>query len=125
MDFTLIKKPFLWAAAAAAVLLPAHLAAQVKVGVVNFQQALLATAEMQKEAGKLEQKFAPRQDQIEKLSNGRGAGPGHATGLERAEQMRPAGAGSPGAANGNGQSAVPPGKAKGRPAHPGKPEGTP
>ena len=69
MDFTLIKKPFLWAAAAAAMLLPAHLAAQVKVGVVNFQQALLATAEMQKEAGKLEQKFAPRQDQIEKLSN--------------------------------------------------------
>lgn len=68
MDCTLFKKPFLWAAAAAAVLLPAQLAAQVKVGVVNFQQALLATAEMQKEAGKLEQKFAPRQDQIEKLS---------------------------------------------------------
>jgi len=68
MDFTLIKKPFLWAAVAAAVLLPAQLAAQLKVGVVNFQQALLATAEMQKEAGKLEAKFAPRQDQIEKLS---------------------------------------------------------
>jgi outer membrane protein len=67
MDFTLIKKPFLWAAAAA-VLLPAQLAAQVKVGVVNFQQALLATAEMQKEQDKLQAKFAPRQDQLEKLS---------------------------------------------------------
>lgn len=42
--------------------------AQVKVGVVDFQQALLATADMQKEASKLEQKFKPDQDRLEALS---------------------------------------------------------
>jgi outer membrane protein len=42
--------------------------AQVKVGVVDFQQALLATADMQKQAGKLEQKFKPDQDRLEALS---------------------------------------------------------
>lgn len=42
--------------------------AQAKIGVVDFQQALLATAEMQKEASKLEQKFKPDQDRLEALS---------------------------------------------------------
>ena len=42
--------------------------AQAKIGVVDFQQALLATADMQKEASKLEQKFKPDQDRLEALS---------------------------------------------------------
>lgn len=42
--------------------------AQAKIGVVNFQEALLATAEMQKEASKLEQKYKPDQDRLETLS---------------------------------------------------------
>lgn len=42
--------------------------AQVKIGVVDFQQALLATADMQKEASKLEQKYKPEQDRLEALS---------------------------------------------------------
>jgi outer membrane protein len=42
--------------------------AQLKIGVVDFQEALLATAEMQKEAGKLEQKYKPDQDRLEALS---------------------------------------------------------
>ena len=43
--------------------------AQVKIAVVDFQQALLATAEMQKRAGELEQKFKPDQDRLEALSS--------------------------------------------------------
>lgn len=42
--------------------------AQAKIGVVDFQQALLATAEMQQEASKLEQKYKPDQDRLEALS---------------------------------------------------------
>ena len=42
--------------------------AQAKIGVVDFQEALLATAEMQKEASKLEQKYKADQDRLEALS---------------------------------------------------------
>jgi len=42
--------------------------AQAKIGVVDFQQALLATADMQKEASKLEQKYKSDQDRLEALS---------------------------------------------------------
>jgi outer membrane protein len=42
--------------------------AQAKIGVVDFQQALLATADMQKKAGELEQKFKPDQERLEALS---------------------------------------------------------
>jgi Skp family chaperone for outer membrane proteins len=42
--------------------------AQAKIGIVDFQQALLATAEMQKEASKLEQKYKPDQDKLQALS---------------------------------------------------------
>lgn len=58
------------AALAAACVLVAAAAgrAQVKIGVVDFQQALLATADMQKQASKLEQKYKPDQDRLEALS---------------------------------------------------------
>lgn len=59
------------AAAFAAVCLPilaATLSAQVKVGIVDFQEALLATADMQKQASGLEQKYKPQQERLEELS---------------------------------------------------------
>jgi outer membrane protein len=42
-------------------------AAQTKVGVVNFQKALLDTAELKKASTDLQNKFKPRQDQLEKV----------------------------------------------------------
>ncbi len=45
-----------------------RLSAQAKVGVVDFQQALLETAEMKKKATELETKFKPRQQELEKLT---------------------------------------------------------
>src|SRR6202046_4133846 len=42
-------------------------AAQTKVGVVNFQKALLDTAELQKASVDLQNKYKPRQDQLEKV----------------------------------------------------------
>jgi len=45
-----------------------RLSAQVKIGVVDFQQALLNTADMQKQATALEAKFKPRQEALEKLT---------------------------------------------------------
>jgi len=42
-------------------------AAQVKVGVINTQKALLDTGEMKKAQADMEAKFKPRQDQMEKL----------------------------------------------------------
>ena len=45
-----------------------RLAAQAKIGVVDFQQALLDTADMQQQAGRLETKFKPRQEALEKLT---------------------------------------------------------
>jgi outer membrane protein len=41
--------------------------AQTKVGVVNFQKALLDTAELKKAAVDLQNQFKPRQDQLEKV----------------------------------------------------------
>lgn len=54
------------AAFAALTALPA--AAQTKIGVVDFQQALLATADMQQKAGVLEAKFKPRQAELDQLA---------------------------------------------------------
>lgn len=47
---------------------PAVATAQVKIGVVDFQQALIDTAEVQKEAARVEAKFQPRQDEIATLT---------------------------------------------------------
>src|ERR1700739_711657 len=52
---------------AAAVLSPAPASAQLKVGIVNFQQALLGTAEMKKASNDMLMKYKPQQDQLEKL----------------------------------------------------------
>lgn len=41
--------------------------AQTKVAVVNFQRALLETAELKKASAELEAKYRPRQQQIEKI----------------------------------------------------------
>jgi outer membrane protein len=43
------------------------LSAQLKVGVVNTQKAMLDTAEIQKAQGELEAQFKPRQEDVEKL----------------------------------------------------------
>jgi len=49
-------------------LLPAGRAvAQAKIAVADFQEALLATAQMQKAGADLEAKFRPRQTELEKL----------------------------------------------------------
>jgi outer membrane protein len=56
------------ALAAAVMVFAATGSAQVKLAVVDFQQALLATADMQKKAGELEQKFKPEQDRLAALS---------------------------------------------------------
>ena len=48
-------------------LLPTQANAQVKVGIINFQRALLGTADMKKASAELEAKFKPKQDQLEKL----------------------------------------------------------
>ncbi|MBM3813383.1 MAG: OmpH family outer membrane protein [Acidimicrobiia bacterium] len=50
-----------------AALTAAPLAAQVKIGIVNTQKALLDTADMQKAQKGMEAKFKPQQDEIEKL----------------------------------------------------------
>jgi outer membrane protein len=47
---------------------PARLAAQVHVGVVDFQQALMDTAEVKKEAARVEAKFQPRQTEVNDLT---------------------------------------------------------
>lgn len=62
-------KPFRFAALAAfALSLSAPLSAQSKIGVVDFQQALLATADMQKQAAGLEAKYKPRQEELDQLA---------------------------------------------------------
>jgi Skp family chaperone for outer membrane proteins len=45
------------------------LSAQTKFGLVDFQTALLATKDMQAEAGKLEVEFKPQQDELAKLTD--------------------------------------------------------
>ncbi len=52
-------------AACVAVVDPAQ--AQVKLGTINLQRALLDTAELKKAQADLEAKYKPRQDQIEKI----------------------------------------------------------
>ena len=54
-------------ACAAAVLSPATASAQIKVGIVNFQRAVLGTSEMKKASNDLMLKYKPQQDELEKL----------------------------------------------------------
>jgi outer membrane protein len=54
-------------ACAAGVLFPSTASAQLKVGVVNFQQAVLGTSEMKNASNALLAKYKPQQDQLEKL----------------------------------------------------------
>ncbi len=56
------------ALAACALTLSSPLAAQTTVGVINFQQALLATADMQKKAAALETQFKPRQEKLDAIA---------------------------------------------------------
>lgn len=42
--------------------------AQSKIAIVKFQEALLGTAEIKKDQGALQQKYKPRQDEIERLN---------------------------------------------------------
>ena len=42
--------------------------AQSKIAIVKFQEALLGTAEIKKDQGVLQQKYKPRQDEIERLN---------------------------------------------------------
>ncbi len=64
-----IRSAFLPAllACAAAVLSPSTASAQMKVGVINFQQAVLGTSEMKKASNDLIAKYKPQQDQMEAL----------------------------------------------------------
>ena len=52
---------------AAALLSPSVASAQTKIGVINFQRALLGTEEMKKASAELLAKYKPKQDQLEKL----------------------------------------------------------
>ncbi len=54
-------------AGVAVLLSPQVASAQLKVGVINFQRALLGTAEMKRASGDLLAKYKPKQDQLEKL----------------------------------------------------------
>ena len=54
-------------ACAAAVFAPSPASAQVKVGIVNFQRAVLGTSEMKKASNDLLLKYKPQQDELEKL----------------------------------------------------------
>ena len=54
-------------ACAAALVLPSVAAAELKVGVINFQRAVLGTAEMKKASNDLLAKYKPQQDQLDKL----------------------------------------------------------
>ncbi len=47
---------------------PSQLEAQAKVAVINFQEALLSTADMQKESAALEAKYQNRQEELNALS---------------------------------------------------------
>ena len=47
---------------------PGQVAAQSKVAVINFQEALLSTADMQKESAALETKYQSRQGELNTLS---------------------------------------------------------
>jgi len=66
----MITKTFSRAVAIGAFLLAGapFAAAQGKIGIVKVQEALLATAEIKKAQGELQQRFKPRQDEIERLN---------------------------------------------------------
>src|SRR6478735_8345640 len=53
--------------ACAAAFAPATASAQAKVGIVNFQRAVLGTSEMKKASNDLLLKYKPQQDELEKL----------------------------------------------------------
>ena len=55
-------------AVAMGAMLMAVASAQSKIAIVKFQEALLGTAEIKKDQGALQQKYKPRQDEIEKLN---------------------------------------------------------
>ncbi len=55
-------------AVAVGVFLVAAASAQSKIAIVKFQEALLGTAEIKKDQGVLQQKYKPRQDEIERLN---------------------------------------------------------
>ncbi len=57
----LVSALLLWAG-------PTELAAQTKIAVVDFQTALLNTADMKKESAALEAKYSDRQKELESLS---------------------------------------------------------
>jgi outer membrane protein len=61
--------PFLpvMAVAALGLMLPAPAPAQVKVGIINMQRAVLGTEEIKKASADMQAKFKPRQDQLDKL----------------------------------------------------------
>jgi len=52
---------------AAGLLSPATAAAQVKVGVINLQRAVLGTEDIKKASNDMQAKFKPRQDALDKL----------------------------------------------------------
>lgn len=52
---------------AAGLMLPAQAPAQVKVGIINMQRAVLGTDEIKKASADMQTKFKPRQDQLDKL----------------------------------------------------------
>ena len=52
---------------AAAAICPSLAFAQVKMGVINIQKAILETAEIKKASGEMQTKFKSRTDQLEKL----------------------------------------------------------
>src|SRR5579885_2484473 len=52
---------------AAALVFSSAAFAQTKLGVVNFQKALLDTAEIKKASSDLQNKYKPRQDALEKI----------------------------------------------------------
>jgi outer membrane protein len=54
-------------ACAAAIVSPSLASAQVKVGVINFQRAVLATGEMKKASLEMAAKYKPQQDKLAKL----------------------------------------------------------
>jgi outer membrane protein len=56
-----------WALASAAVLVPVSARAELKVAVINFDKAVVETAEIKKAQVELEAKFKPRQQQVEAL----------------------------------------------------------
>ena len=54
-------------ACAAAIVTPSLASAQAKMGVINFQRAILGTADMKRASADLAAKYKPKQDQLAKL----------------------------------------------------------